>query len=972
QELIGDKSLEHFRMEYEKLHRALKKSHESEKRLIKKCRELNAEIVSNANKVQMALNLSKEDQSTIQNLKREIERAWKMVEASHEKEQRAKETIHNLKLEINNLSHLVEQGAGLSVNQENTVNNLITQRDELLRTRDSLEAKVAKMTQENIQMTEIMQRHESENLQGEVEMANTRDVFNAKRTEAERELRRRERLEKELDDLKKSQEAREAILKKCKADSKVQEETKEQQEKLLDDYRFKAVQLKQDNEKAEMALSGMKLSNKDEEAKRQVLLEENEEIKAQIKQTSEATKLVTMEKDKAQKALEQLKRKKDIEDDERREVEAQRSVLKADTENLIREIDVLRKQDSLVFGLKLALAAFQRSMSWPRQLRISATIVTVTCEVAVYCPDCVSAYELVAAAAYLCDIRGRCPLAVWIVERVLCRPRADIAAALHLGRPPASAAAGIGAAVALARRWAGCYSPIIKRNRVPFRSGFETGYPKGEPPQQTVLGAFTLAKQQKLERLLEATPQKTFRGRVIPALSCWKVKHSGRNNVGRITTRHRGGGTRQRLRFVDFKRGRKELAPCPCGGAAGAHPALAGASSAATVAPAAAAAALPAGRLPSHRCYQHGLHTMEAFRAGYARVRQKTEKVGDKVMRQALNSQAEIKDKLHEVRDFMHMAGPKRQYSIAGRDLQEECQLSEGGFAFVWKVRDLRTDEELVVKKIACQDAEKEAMVRREVQILERLPKHPNVVKYYGHVVRSGDRGTEAILLFELCPGGHLLDLLERAKGVLSEECILSVFSDLVTAVAFLHDQTPPVQHRDLKVENVLLGADGRFKLCDFGSWSDERSDPSSLDRKGMSDLQETIERYTTMMYRPPEMVDFYLKFTISEKVDVWMLGCIAFTLMFYRHPFQDDGSLAIANARYAMPPQPRHSPKLQDLCHWLLARDPADRPSARRRPGPPLSEGRASARRAVCACGFCGEVGHVPLQEEDSTIITQ
>ena len=43
-ELVGDKSLERFRQEYEKLHRALKKSHESEKRLIKKCRELNAEI----------------------------------------------------------------------------------------------------------------------------------------------------------------------------------------------------------------------------------------------------------------------------------------------------------------------------------------------------------------------------------------------------------------------------------------------------------------------------------------------------------------------------------------------------------------------------------------------------------------------------------------------------------------------------------------------------------------------------------------------------------------------------------------------------------------------------------------------------------------------------------------------------------------------------------------------------------------
>ena len=81
------------RLAAEKLHRALKKSHESEKRLIKKCRELNDEIVSNAAKVQTALKLSQEDQNTIASLKREIEKAWKMVDAAHEKEGRAKETI---------------------------------------------------------------------------------------------------------------------------------------------------------------------------------------------------------------------------------------------------------------------------------------------------------------------------------------------------------------------------------------------------------------------------------------------------------------------------------------------------------------------------------------------------------------------------------------------------------------------------------------------------------------------------------------------------------------------------------------------------------------------------------------------------------------------------------------------------------------------------------------------------------------
>ena len=67
---MGDRSLEKFRMEYEKLHKALKKSHDSEKRLMQKCRELNAEIVANSAKVATALKLSQEDQATIASLKK--------------------------------------------------------------------------------------------------------------------------------------------------------------------------------------------------------------------------------------------------------------------------------------------------------------------------------------------------------------------------------------------------------------------------------------------------------------------------------------------------------------------------------------------------------------------------------------------------------------------------------------------------------------------------------------------------------------------------------------------------------------------------------------------------------------------------------------------------------------------------------------------------------------------------------------
>ena len=75
---MADESLEKFRLEYEKLHRALKKSHEQEKRLVKKCRELNSEILNNQAKIKTALRLSQEDQKTITHLQKEMEKTWKL------------------------------------------------------------------------------------------------------------------------------------------------------------------------------------------------------------------------------------------------------------------------------------------------------------------------------------------------------------------------------------------------------------------------------------------------------------------------------------------------------------------------------------------------------------------------------------------------------------------------------------------------------------------------------------------------------------------------------------------------------------------------------------------------------------------------------------------------------------------------------------------------------------------------------
>jgi hypothetical protein len=82
-------------------------------------------LITLAAKVQTALKLSQDDRNTITSLRAEVQKAWKMVDSSHEKELRAKETIGQLKMEITNLSKLVEAGAGLSVGQENTVKELL-------------------------------------------------------------------------------------------------------------------------------------------------------------------------------------------------------------------------------------------------------------------------------------------------------------------------------------------------------------------------------------------------------------------------------------------------------------------------------------------------------------------------------------------------------------------------------------------------------------------------------------------------------------------------------------------------------------------------------------------------------------------------------------------------------------------------------------------------------------------------------
>uniref|UniRef100_H2ZK26 Cilia- and flagella-associated protein 58 central coiled coil domain-containing protein n=1 Tax=Ciona savignyi TaxID=51511 RepID=H2ZK26_CIOSA len=235
-ELMGDKTLERFRVEYEKLHKALKKSHESEKRLMSKCRELNAEIVTNSSKVSQALKLSQDDQATIQQLKQELEKAWKMVDAATERETRARETIQSLKLEIANLTKLVEQGAGLSMGQEHSVNELLKMKEEVTHERDELLTEIVSMRERLSAASASQQKAESDRDAAEMKVGELQQDIQMKHNEVQRETRKKEKLERELGGGRKDLEARVGEIKnlqnqlqRCKDDNtRLEQQLKEQ------------------------------------------------------------------------------------------------------------------------------------------------------------------------------------------------------------------------------------------------------------------------------------------------------------------------------------------------------------------------------------------------------------------------------------------------------------------------------------------------------------------------------------------------------------------------------------------------------------------------------------------------------------------------------------------------------------------------------------------------------------------------
>ncbi|XP_074111162.1 polo like kinase SAK [Cotesia typhae] len=243
-------------------------------------------------------------------------------------------------------------------------------------------------------------------------------------------------------------------------------------------------------------------------------------------------------------------------------------------------------------------------------------------------------------------------------------------------------------------------------------------------------------------------------------------------------------------------------------------------------------------------------------------------------------------------------------------DYTELGFLGRGGFGDVYKARCLNTGIDVAIKKInikLMQDHGMIGRVREEVAIHSKL-RHPSILKFY----TSFKDAKFVYIVLELCPYGDLQRFLKKHYvQKLSENEAGRIIKQVAEGLLYLHDRN--MVHRDISPSNLLLTADMQVKIADFGL------------AKLMKPNQNNMTMCGTPNYIAPEVAT---KSSHGPKADLWSLGCLLYTLLVGKAPFDSGGvrsTLAlIAKGYYTLPSYLSDCAK--DLISRLLQKEPHHR----------------------------------------------
>ena len=243
-------------------------------------------------------------------------------------------------------------------------------------------------------------------------------------------------------------------------------------------------------------------------------------------------------------------------------------------------------------------------------------------------------------------------------------------------------------------------------------------------------------------------------------------------------------------------------------------------------------------------------------------------------------------------------------------------ELGRGGFATVYRVSNQATGRQYALKATSRSSLTKPKILqkhRSEVKIQRELS-HPNVLKIYDFFEDSQN----TYMVLELCPGRSVRDIV-KSKGHLNEQETVKILQDVIDGLCYLHDKR--IIHRDLKLENFLIGADKKVKIADFG-----------LSAKLDYDDEKKFTVCGTPNYISPELLNSANN-GHSYEVDIWAIGVCAFAMLTGTPPFETkrtrDTYDHIMKCNYRFPSNIRLSSLAKNFIKCVLQIKPECRPSA-------------------------------------------